>query len=93
MRIKPGKKKNKNDEIKNNFENEIIYLNKKIATKRTWSKPEQKKIEGMLWSFWKVTYNWRRKERKKNKTNPINTKLVRITIHTSPRETGIAKKN
>jgi hypothetical protein len=35
MRIKPGKKKNKNDEIENNFENEIIYSNKKIATKIT----------------------------------------------------------
>jgi hypothetical protein len=49
MRIKFERWKKLDNENKNNFQFEIIFSNKKIAIKRTKTKSEGKKSEGMLW--------------------------------------------
>jgi hypothetical protein len=43
--------------------------------------------------FLKGNVQLKEERKKKRKTNPINTKPVEITVHATPRETGIAKKN
>jgi len=49
MRTKFERWKKLDNENKNNFQFEIIFSNKKIAIKRTKTKSEGKKSEGMLW--------------------------------------------
>jgi hypothetical protein len=84
-------KKFKEDEIKNNFQIEIIYTNKKIVTKKYGLNLKEKQTEGLLWSFLEATHNSRRERERRKKS--INAKLSSITIHAPLKEVGTAETN
>jgi hypothetical protein len=66
-------KKFKEDEIKNNFQIEIIYTNKKIVTKKYGLNLKEKQTEGLLWSFFRGNAQFKEGEREKKKFNQCQT--------------------
>jgi hypothetical protein len=66
-------KKFKEDEIKNNFQIEIIYTNKKIVTKKIWAKSEGKANWRVIVKFFRGNAQFKEGEREKKKFNQCQT--------------------